>query len=418
VDAPTTTTPVAAVAFQSDAAHDGHVADRSFSPPLTELWSADLGGTVFYPVIAGNEIFIDSGNPNGLYGTDVEARSLTTGQLMWGPVSIGGSFGFGSLAYDRGRLFALNGDGVLTAFDPASGAVQWPKQLPGQYSFTAAPTAYHGTVYISGAGSAGTVYAVDEADGTVKWSQPVENGDESSPAVNHNGVFVAYACEQAYSFTLTGLLRWHHSTRCEGGGGRTGVLHHGHYYVRDNNTSMSPKVLTQANGSVTGHFTSNDPPAFSRSTMITLTYDSTRSGATLTATNITTGKRMWRNSSKTWMLAPLIVNGYVVDGAADGTVNVLNKSTGAIIWSGDAGSQIQGPNEGAAVGLAGLAESEGTLVVPAGTTLTVFAATSAHTPSAVSRSDPPAAATRALAQPTPGTSHDLLGVAGATSPAS
>jgi hypothetical protein len=54
------------------------------------------------------------------------------------------------------------------------------------------------------------------------------NGDQSGPVVTSTGVYVSYARDQTYDFApMTGNLIWHHSTFCEGGGGRTPVLYNG-----------------------------------------------------------------------------------------------------------------------------------------------------------------------------------------------
>jgi outer membrane protein assembly factor BamB len=364
--------PTSAVAYQEDAAHDGHSDDASFVGPLSKLWTANLGGEVFYPLIVGDRVFIDSVNASGS-GTSVEARSLNSGDLLWGPIDIGGLYKFGGISYDDGRVFALNHGGTLWAFDAASGAQDWSVQLPGQYSFTSSPTAHDGAVYVSGAGSGGTVYAVDEANGHVTWSQAVENGDSSAPAVDSSGVYVSYACEQAYSFTAQGALRWHHSTGCEGGGGRTDVLHAGVDYIRDD-AGMTPAELSESDGTQDGSFTTNHAPAFEGSTMVTL-----GGGGVLTATDLDSGTTIWRNQAKSWWTAPLIVNGYVVAGARDGTVELLDERTGTREWSGSAGSTIRAPNEHNAVGVVGLAEANGALAVPADDKLTLFSgATTPH----------------------------------------
>ena len=40
---------------------------------------------------------------------------------------------------------------------------------------------------------------------SVKWTQPVMNGDNSSPAVDASGVDGANGCGQTYSFTVDGI---------------------------------------------------------------------------------------------------------------------------------------------------------------------------------------------------------------------
>ena len=65
-------------------------------------------------------------------------------------------------------------------------------------------------------------------------TQPVENGDHSSPSLSDTGVFVSYACNQAYGFSQTTLAPlWHYSTGCEGGGGKTTVYANGDVFTRD-----------------------------------------------------------------------------------------------------------------------------------------------------------------------------------------
>lgn len=352
-----------AVAYQEDPAHDGYSADPSFTAPLTKLWSATFPGAVWYPLIVGGTVLVDSAEAG--YGTQVSALSLTDGNVIWGPKDIGGTYGFGGLTYDDGKVFALNYDGELTAFDVDTGAVDWVADLPGQYAFTSSPTASDGTVYVSGAGDGGTVYAVDESDGSVQWTQSVENGDSSAPAVDSTGVYVSYACEQAYSFTVDGGARWHHQTDCEGGGGRTDVLHDGEDYIRDD-AGMGPAVLSESDGSVTDTFSSSTAPAFDGSTMATL------SAGTISATDLTNDSVTWSSAASNYTIAPLMVNGYVVAGASTGAVDLLNERTGDAAWSGNAGDDIAAPDEHNAEGVAGMAEAHGELAVPAGDRLTVF----------------------------------------------
>jgi hypothetical protein len=135
-----------AVAYQEDAAHDGHVDDPTFFGPLNKLWSVNLSGPAWYPLIVGDQVFVDFANSG--YGTQVEALSLDSGSVDWGPVNIGGTYSFGALAYDQGRVFALNFNGMLYAFDAATGVQDWSIQLPNQWSFTSPPTAYNGVVYV------------------------------------------------------------------------------------------------------------------------------------------------------------------------------------------------------------------------------------------------------------------------------
>jgi outer membrane protein assembly factor BamB len=356
--------PQASVAYQHNAAHDGNSPDTSFVTPLTERWSTRLGGTLGYPVIADGRVFVTVAHSSG-YGVDVEALSASTGEVLWGPTSIGGTYWVGSLAYDAGKVFAINYDGALTAFDAASGAIVWATRLAGQHAFTSPPTAVNGTVYVGGAGSGGTLYAVDEDTGSTTWTADVANGDHSSPAVDDTGVYVSYACEQTYKFSLTGELNWRHSTDCAGGGGRTPVLHDGKVYVRDD-AGKAPAILDAATGAQSSTFVATPAPAFAGDHMVTV------SGGVLTVSSVSSGAPIWHTTQGTNVTAPLIAGGVVIEGLADGTVEARQVEDGHLVWSGQAGAALSAPDEHNAQILTGLAQGDGALAVPAGTTLTVF----------------------------------------------
>lgn len=72
--------------------------------------------------------------------------------------------GFGAHAYDQGRVFTVGGDGTVTAYDAASGAVAWTASMRGSltWSFGTVPTAYRGVLYTSAAGEGGTLFAFNE----------------------------------------------------------------------------------------------------------------------------------------------------------------------------------------------------------------------------------------------------------------
>jgi outer membrane protein assembly factor BamB len=255
--AATATTASNAVAYQIDPRHDGNQRNGILNVSrLTRKWSVKLGrsgccdaeaGDVSYPIIAGGRVFVTVENASS-YGGRLYALSARSGATLWS-VGLPGTYGFSALAYDRGHLFGLNYDGVLTAFAARTGHELWASQMPGQWAFTAPPTAYNGVVYVSGAGDGGTVYAVSETSGAVKWTARVMNGDASSPAVDSTGVYVSYDGQQDYRFSLGGRLLWHHRTCCEGGGGSTAVLH-GSGTVFGLSASSGQRMWTGKAGSV------------------------------------------------------------------------------------------------------------------------------------------------------------------------
>ena len=359
-----------AVTYQVDPRHDGNQASGALSTSsLTKKWTVTLGGTgdygagdVSYPVIARGRVFVTVENSQS-YGTELYALDAGTGAVDWS-VGLGGTYGFSALAYDGRRVFALNYDGVLTAFAASTGHELWAAQMPGQYAFTAPPTAYDGVVYVSGAGSGGTVYAVSEAGGVVRWTGPVQNGDKSSPAVDNSGAYVSYACQQDYRFNLRGHLVWHYSTSCEGGGGSTAVLHGSSVYARG--AHDPPVILSKASGTLTGSFASATAPAFDSTNMYTL------ENGNLVAVDPSGSPDRWTFSNGSLVTAPVVSGGVVFVGSSDGTVYGVSASSGTEVWAGTAGSTIAGPDEQNADVLVGMAVGGGLLVVPAGNALTAF----------------------------------------------
>ncbi len=371
---PTTTSPTPsssdggtpATAYQLNAQHTG-VSGDSFSTTATEAWSADLGASISYPLIVDGQVFVIAGDDNSR-DPELYALDANTGNVNWGPVQLGGSYPWADLTYDSGKVFIVNSSGTMEAFDAGTGTLDWATQLPTQWSFSAPPTASNGIVYTSGAGDGGTVYAVNEADGSLAWTQSVENGDTSSPAVSSSGVYVSYACGQSYDFDPnTGDLIWHRATACEGGGGKTPVLANGLLYVRD---SSFPAVLDAGSGVLQSSFRSSGPaPAVSSSMIFNL------EGGVLYAAPSTPGSSVtWTFSGDgTLSSAPIVAGDEVILAGTSGEVYALSSSNGSVLWQGSAGASVPAPDEqNVSQPLTGLADSGGLLVVPAGDTLVAF----------------------------------------------
>ena len=364
-----------AVAYQINTRHSGRQATGALrAGSLTRKWSVTLGGAgagfveagdVSYPVIARGRVFVTVEHTD-TSGTTLYALDAATGATDWS-VGLGGTFGFSALAYDGRRVFALNYDGVLTAFVAATGHQLWSVQMPVQAgatpSFDAPPTGYDGIVYVSGVG---TVYAVSEAGGIVQWTGSVDGGDKSSPAVDGSGVYVSYACQQDYRFSLRGHLVWQHVGGCGGGGGSTAVLHGTSLYARGFRPLSTPIILAKSSGDQVGTFPSGTAPAFDGTNMYTL------QGGDLVAADPSGGPSRWTYFDGTFVTAPVVNNGVVYVGSSTGTVYGVSVQSHTKIWSATAGSAIVGPDEQNADVLIGMAIGGGLLVVPAANMLTAF----------------------------------------------
>jgi len=356
------------VTYQIDYAHSGRAV---FGTPVVfpsgPAWSVALPGAVSYPLIAGGKVFVTTttSTPNNLYGTSLYAFDAQTGNIAWGPVAIPGTYYWSGHAYDHGKIFVVNFDGLLRSFDAATGQAGWSTQLPGQYAFSAPPTAVNGVVYVAGAGSGGTLYAINAVNGGVLWTAGVANGDMSSPAASADGVFVSYPC-QVYKFDpLSGSVLWHYAGGCSGGGGKTAAYANGRLYVRDP-TNPPAKVFDATNGSLVGNFSATPIPALSTQTGYFL------NAGTLRAIDLASQQVWWSFAGDGQLVsAPIVINQFVIVGSSSGNVYALDAATGAQVWVGSAGGAISAPDEQNVVQpLTGFGAGEGLLVVPAGNVLT------------------------------------------------
>jgi outer membrane protein assembly factor BamB/sugar lactone lactonase YvrE len=353
------------VAYQNDIAHTGSQANDSLLPPLIKKWSYPFTGPVSYPLIAEGKMFVtvaDSANGTTLYGFD-----QTTGAKLWA-VPLPGTYHWSNAAYDNGQVFAVNFDGQLSAFNATTGLQTWSVKLPIQYFFSSAPTAFGGIVFISGSGTGGTLYAVNETDGSVMWTDGAASGQDSSPAVSTTGVYASYACNWAYDFApRTGAQIWLHSGSCSsGGGGKTAVLSGGKLYTRDSGGDL---VLDAQSGNQLATYNAIPAPAVWGSTIYTL------SGLTL-PTLTAQGAHSWTfTGDGTLDTAPVVINGVVYVAGSGGNLYALDAATGLQIGSTMVvGAGVVAPDEqGVFQPLTGLGAGLGWLDVPAGNLLVAYA---------------------------------------------
>lgn len=362
--------PPEATAYQITVDHAGVTTSGGvLALQQTPLWSVTLPGAISYPVIAGGGVFVTTaGLTASTYGTQLYAFDAMTGKPLWGPVALSGTYYWSNMTYESGKLFVVNSDGLLRSYDAATGAAGWSVQLPGQYAFSAPPTASGGIVYVGGAGSGGTLYAVSESTGTVLWTAGVENGDASSPAVGPAGVYVSYPC-QVYDFNLTtGASIWHYAGPCDGGGGDTPVYAGGQLYVRDWTTAPSANIFDATTGAIIAQFTATTAPAISATSGFFM------NSGTLSALDLASHNTLWTFAGDGSLVsAPIMVDQSVIVGSSSGNLYALDAATGKVTWQVKAPAAITAPGEGGATQPdTGLAVADGILAVPAGSTLVAY----------------------------------------------
>ncbi len=240
--------------------HDGRQAVGALPAIPTLRWKHTFTATPKAVIAAYGKVFaaVPTATPSVM---QLWALDSEDGHTIWGPKAMNaGYYGELFLAYENGRVFTVSGTGLVTAVNASTGTTVWSVALKDQYSFSSTPTAANGRLFVSGAGSGGTLYGMDQATGAVLWRGGVWNGDTSSPAVDATGVYVSYACNQAYRFNpVTGTQVWHHDSGCEGGGGATTVLRGNRLYTRDFEGDL---VLDTATGAQTSTYQSDHTPVF------------------------------------------------------------------------------------------------------------------------------------------------------------
>ncbi len=358
------------VAYQIDYAHSGRaVFAGSLSFPGTPTWSVTLNGAISYPLIVDGMVFVTTspGESYG-YGTFLYALDGQTGNIVWGPKSIPGTYFWSGLAYDHGKIFVVNFDGLLRSFDAVTGQAFWSKQLPGQYSFHAPPTAVNGVIYVTGGGTGGTLYAVDEITGNVLWTAEIGVVASGSPAVSGDGVLVTCPCQTNKYSLYSGASLWHYSDGCNGGLGYTAAYSNGMLYARNYDNSKPGIIFNAATGSITGNFTAARIPAFTTQAGFFL------NSGSLKGINLGTNGILWNFVGDGMLVsAPIVVNQTVIVASSSGNVYALDAVSGSQIWTGNAGASIAGPDEwNVSKPLTGLGAGDGYLIVPAGNVLTAW----------------------------------------------
>jgi outer membrane protein assembly factor BamB len=356
-----------AVAYQNDPAHTGGQTGDALRPLLQKKWSLDLhAGTISYPLIAGGLVYVLAENTIATTGTRLFALDQSSGRAVWS-ASPGGSWA--DAAFDNGNVFTMNDHGLMSSFNGQTGALNWSMSLADSNTvlFNSPPTAANGIVYTAGSGYGGTVFALSESDGHVIWSRPVQEGQDSAPAVSTTGVYVSYPGE-VYDFApATGTLIWQYS-HGYGGGGTTPVLFNDRLYYRDWFGNGAGIIFDAGTGAQLGTFTSATPPVFDDSFAFFMSPGPSY-GRTLEERNLSDNVLRWSFAGDGELVAPPVaVNGYVYTGSISGSLWALDENSGRVVWSDNVGSSIS----------AGMAIGNSLLVVPAGNGVTVY--TSSGTP--------------------------------------
>ena len=357
--------------FQNNAAHTGSTSDSSIDvASLTEKWGRQFFDQPSYAVIARDKVFVTAKTAAAGYGTTLFALDLDDGSTLWS-VDLGGTYWMSSVAYEDGRVFALNYGGRLHAFDEATGWPLWQQQLS-QRSYSAPVTVRNNYVYAAGSGSGGTLDVVNAMTGGVVFSRSIGSGSISSPAVDATGVYSSHPCD-TQGHSLFGALLWRLPSSCTGGGGKQVTLDSANHrlYVRGVSPGTRNMILDSRTGAVGVTIPGGSPYAISADAAFTV------ANGVLVKVDPLTGSQVWSmggDANETLVGPPNIVDGVVIVGGRSGKVYGISATNGARVWTSTVGAPVAPIDEqNVSQPTAAISIGLGHVVVPTDSGLRVFA---------------------------------------------
>jgi outer membrane protein assembly factor BamB len=168
----------------------------------TKIWSFSSGTSdiASSPAVANGVVYITS-------AFSLYALSAATGAELW---SVSGQFGDASPTVAHGVVYLTTVDGVVDAFDAATGATVWTYTAPAFLSLSA-PAVADGEVFVGG--DDGNVYAIQADSGTEAWNFTTGDQITFSPAVANGVVYAGSGDGNLYALdAVTGAKLWSYAT--------------------------------------------------------------------------------------------------------------------------------------------------------------------------------------------------------------
>lgn len=182
---------------------------------VRRVWSASIGAgsgdrvrLLGQPVVADGKVFAMDAE------AEVSAFDAASGDRLWSvdltPEDDEDGGSGGGLAFDDGRLFASTGFGEVLGLDPKSGTVTWRRKVSAPVR--SAPTARGGRVVAISVDSQTHALAAD--DGRVLWThsgipEVATLLGGSSPAIDGNVVVIPYSSGEIFALRLeNGATQW------------------------------------------------------------------------------------------------------------------------------------------------------------------------------------------------------------------
>ncbi|MFT4038607.1 MAG: PQQ-binding-like beta-propeller repeat protein [Thermomicrobiales bacterium] len=263
-----------------------------------QRWATEIGGAPEAQMtVAAGLVFAGDNNPYSSYG-NLAILNATDGAEVWRLADAQTS---APLVID-GTLYTGTGDGLLHAYDAATGDERWQTSsalMSRGFSYA------DGVLYYGGQDNA--VYALRADDGTQLWRFQAENGQLGTTVVGDGLIYeIAFdgTADQVYALdAVTGEERWRFAinARVQPPALRDGVL-----YLPGGDGSIY--ALDAAKGTVRWRFDFGNPTVYGGTLAGDLLYV-TGGGPTLYAVNIADGTERWHLDLDGVLGAPPMVTG-------------------------------------------------------------------------------------------------------------
>ena len=272
---------------------------------LNEIWRRDVGSgetsdnlILTGPVVADGRVFVlDAESTITAFDLD-EGRSLWEIDLIPETEETESSLG-GGVAYDEGKLFVATAYGEVLSIDPKTGAISW--RVTVNAPIRSAPTVAGGHLFAVTFDN--QLIAIDTADGAVMWSHTgiTESAGvlgAAAPAVSGDVVIAPFSSGELFALDITsGRVLWSDSLIFQG-----------------RQTTIT--VLSDIDAS----------PVIDRGVVIAASQ-----GGRLVALDLRSGQRLWEqeiaSSDTPWIAGDFL---YVL--TSDGDVVCLRRDDGRIRW--------------------------------------------------------------------------------------
>ena len=340
--------------FRANAEHTG-VYNAAGVPQLHGVkWKAHTRGHVYSSVAVANGTVYFGSTDHNLYAVDLE-----TGTEKWKFKT--GSRIVSSPAIDQGAVFFSSYDGNFYAVDTSTGKQKWSFKTGGEHRFAAkhlhgsqpasetmpdpfdfylsSPVISSGAIYF-GSGD-GNIYALNAADGSLKWKFPTGDVVHASPAVAGGTLYVGSWDSNFYAIDAsTGKEQWRFKT------GEDPDIHN-QVGIQSSATVADGTVYfgcRDSNLYALDAKTGTKKWAFNNKGSWVIASPAVRDGRVYFATSDTgllyaldtaSGKEVFHFDGKHWPMfsSPALAGDTLYIGSDDGQVRALNISSGELRWA-------------------------------------------------------------------------------------